>query len=47
MLSLQVNLEVAFAYSARPGQSQELRSKNIHLLIEFFVGMCTWIVFPW
>lgn len=34
-----VNMEVAFAYAAQPGQSEQLRSKNIHLLIEFFLGV--------
>jgi Ca2+-dependent lipid-binding protein len=41
-----VNLEVAFAYSAQPGQSNELRSKNIHLLLEFFVGAFDWFNIP-
>ncbi|KAN0059936.1 hypothetical protein ACQY0O_007909 [Thecaphora frezii] len=33
-----LNYEVAFSYSARPGQSSKERAKNIHLLLEFFVG---------
>ncbi|KAL7409629.1 hypothetical protein BDY24DRAFT_402483 [Mrakia frigida] len=41
-----VNLEVAFAYAAQPGQSNELRSKNIHLLIEFFLGAFDWLEIP-
>ncbi|SPO27403.1 uncharacterized protein UTRI_10520 [Ustilago trichophora] len=33
-----LNYEVSFSYSARPGQSNKDRAKNIHLMIEFFVG---------
>ncbi|EPQ29947.1 uncharacterized protein PFL1_02619 [Pseudozyma flocculosa PF-1] len=33
-----VNLEVAFSYSARAGQSSSDRAKNIHLMIQFFLG---------
>ena len=37
---------MAFAYAAQPGQSNELRSKNIHLLIEFFLGAFDWLEIP-
>ncbi|SJX62547.1 uncharacterized protein SRS1_13394 [Sporisorium reilianum f. sp. reilianum] len=33
-----LNYEISFSYSARPGQSNKDRAKNIHLMIEFFVG---------
>ncbi|KAG9114914.1 hypothetical protein FRC07_007586 [Ceratobasidium sp. 392] len=41
-----VNFEVAFAYSAEPGKGSESRSKNIHLLIEFFMGVYDWLHIP-
>ncbi|CAE6468691.1 unnamed protein product [Rhizoctonia solani] len=41
-----VNFEVAFAYAALPGQGGDLRSKNIHLLIEFFMGLYDWLHIP-
>ncbi|KAI0634023.1 hypothetical protein C8Q77DRAFT_721518 [Trametes polyzona] len=35
-----VNLEVSFAYQGLPsGQSAKSKARNIHLLVEFFVGM--------
>ncbi|KAI0363405.1 hypothetical protein BV20DRAFT_975731 [Pilatotrama ljubarskyi] len=35
-----VNLEVSFAYQGLPsGQSAESKAQNIHLLVEFFLGM--------
>ncbi|KAH9916920.1 uncharacterized protein B0H18DRAFT_1214852 [Fomitopsis serialis] len=35
-----VNLEVGFAYRAEPsGESAQSKAKNIHLLVEFFVGL--------
>nr|WVH01955.1 C2 domain-containing protein [Naematelia aurantialba] len=40
------NFEVAFSYAALPGQSANLRAKNIHLLIEFFIGMYDWLHIP-
>ena len=40
------NFEVAFSYAALPGQGQHLRAKNIHLLIEFFIGMFDWLHIP-
>ena len=40
------NFEVAFAYAALPGQGGHLRAKNIHLLIEFFIGMYDWLHIP-
>lgn len=33
-----LNYEISFSYSARPGQSSKDRAKNIHLMIQFFVG---------
>ncbi|CCF52271.1 hypothetical protein NDA14_004101 [Ustilago hordei] len=33
-----LNFEVSFSYSARPGQSNKDRAKNIHLMVEFFIG---------
>lgn len=38
------NFEVAFQYSARPGQTD--REKNIHLLIEFYLGTHDWFHVP-
>lgn len=38
------NFEVAFQYSAQPGQKD--RDKNIHLLIEFFLGTHDWFHIP-
>ena len=40
------NFEASFAYAAIPGQGAQLRSKNIHLLIEFFIGMYDWLHIP-
>ncbi len=40
------NFEVAFSYAALPGQGGRLRAKNIHLLIEFFIGMYDWLHIP-
>ena len=40
------NFEVAFSYAALPGQANHLRAQNIHLLIQFFVGMYDWIHIP-
>jgi Ca2+-dependent lipid-binding protein len=40
------NFEVAFSYAALPGQGDRLRAKNIHLLIEFFIGMYDWLHIP-
>ncbi|KIY63684.1 hypothetical protein CYLTODRAFT_493697 [Cylindrobasidium torrendii FP15055 ss-10] len=41
-----VNFEVAFAYQARPGKGSKTRAKNIHLLLEFFVGLYDWLHVP-
>ncbi|CAG8659482.1 142_t:CDS:10, partial [Acaulospora colombiana] len=41
-----VNYEVAFAYQALPGQGDKLRAKNIHLLLEFFLGFADWVHIP-
>ncbi|KAJ9109924.1 hypothetical protein QFC19_001905 [Naganishia cerealis] len=40
------NFEVAFAYSAVEGKNQGTRAKNIHLLIEFFLGAWDWFHLP-
>lgn len=40
------NFEVAFAYSAMPGQNQKDRAKNIHMLLEFFIGAYDWFHIP-
>ncbi|WWD22673.1 hypothetical protein CI109_107166 [Kwoniella shandongensis] len=40
------NFEVAFSYAALPGQGNQLRAKNIHLLIEFFLGLYDWLHIP-
>ena len=40
------NFEVAFSYAALPGQGASLRAKNIHLLIEFFLGVYDWLHIP-
>ncbi|QRV98489.1 C2 domain-containing protein [Ceratobasidium sp. AG-Ba] len=41
-----VNFEVAFAYSAEPGKGSDTKEKNIHLLIEFFLGVYDWLHIP-
>ncbi|POW03874.1 hypothetical protein PSHT_11517, partial [Puccinia striiformis] len=41
-----VNYEVAFAYQAQPGQTNKLRAHNIHLMVEFFVGVFDWVHIP-
>ncbi|KIO34237.1 hypothetical protein M407DRAFT_3653 [Tulasnella calospora MUT 4182] len=41
-----VNYEVAVSYQALPGQGKSLRSKNIHLLLEFFLGAFDWLHIP-
>ncbi|KZT59170.1 hypothetical protein CALCODRAFT_516259 [Calocera cornea HHB12733] len=41
-----VNYEVAFVYQAMPGQGDRLRAKNIHVLIEFFLGAFDWLHIP-
>ncbi|EFP75040.2 uncharacterized protein PGTG_01633 [Puccinia graminis f. sp. tritici CRL 75-36-700-3] len=41
-----VNYEVAFAYQAQPGQTDKLRAHNIHLMVEFFVGVFDWVHIP-
>lgn len=40
------NFEVAFSYAALPGQGAHQRAKNIHLLIEFFLGLYDWLHIP-
>jgi hypothetical protein len=41
-----VNLEIAFAYQAVPGSTAAKRAKNIHLLLEFFLGVYDWLHIP-
>lgn len=41
-----LNMEVSFCYAAMPGQSSKDRSKNIHLLVEFFIGAFDWLEIP-
>ncbi|CAD6969557.1 unnamed protein product [Tilletia controversa] len=41
-----LNYEVSFSYSSRPGADQKTRSKNIHLLIQFFIGAFDLFRFP-
>ncbi|KAK0525998.1 hypothetical protein OC835_005434, partial [Tilletia horrida] len=41
-----LNYEVSFSYSSRPGQDEKTRSKNIHLLLQFFVGAFDLFRFP-
>lgn len=40
------NFEAAFSYSALPGQGTSLRAKNIHMLVEFFLGAYDWFHIP-
>jgi hypothetical protein len=40
------NLEVAFAYRASKGGEKSSRESNIHLLMEFFVGVGGWAQIP-
>ena len=40
------NFEVAFSYAALPGQGATQRAKNIHMLIEFFLGAYDWFHIP-
>lgn len=41
-----LNMEVSFCYSALSGESSKDRSKNIHMLVEFFLGAFDWIEIP-
>ncbi|EJD48327.1 hypothetical protein AURDEDRAFT_183631 [Auricularia subglabra TFB-10046 SS5] len=41
-----VNYEIQFQYSAEQGRSQKTKSHNIHLMLEFFIGMLDWIRIP-
>ena len=41
-----LNMEVSFCYSAMSGETTKDRSKNVHLLIEFFLGAFDWIEIP-
>lgn len=41
-----LNMEVSFCYSAMSGETAKDRSKNVHLLVEFFLGAFDWIEVP-
>ncbi|KAK0555282.1 hypothetical protein OC846_001795 [Tilletia horrida] len=41
-----LNYEISFSYSSRPGADERTRSKNIHLLIQFFLGALDLFRFP-
>lgn len=40
------NFEAAFSYAALPGSNNRDRSKNIHLLIQFYLGLYDWFHIP-
>ncbi|KZV99954.1 hypothetical protein EXIGLDRAFT_723122 [Exidia glandulosa HHB12029] len=46
MVSEYINYEIQFSYAATAGRTQREKSHNIHLMLEFFVGMLDWIRFP-
>ncbi|KAL9932666.1 hypothetical protein V8E36_008365 [Tilletia maclaganii] len=41
-----LNYEVSFSYSSRPGSDGKTKSKNIHLLIQFFLGVFDMVRIP-
>lgn len=41
-----LNMEVSFCYSALTGESAKDRSRNVHLLVEFFLGAFDWVEIP-
>ncbi|KAK7679647.1 hypothetical protein QCA50_017359 [Cerrena zonata] len=41
-----INYEVSVSYQALPGQSHRLRFHNIHLMLEFFLGVWDWFRIP-
>ncbi|KAF8323426.1 hypothetical protein DL93DRAFT_2223342 [Clavulina sp. PMI_390] len=42
-----VNMEVALSYQAKPGEhGDSLRTHNIHLMLEFFLGLYDWLHIP-
>ncbi|KAH8101901.1 hypothetical protein BXZ70DRAFT_932402 [Cristinia sonorae] len=41
-----LNYEVSVSYQALPGQSKKLRQHNIHLMLEFFIGVWDWFRVP-
>ncbi|KAL1405327.1 hypothetical protein Q8F55_008956 [Vanrija albida] len=40
------NFECSFSYAALPGAGAQERAKNIHMLIEFFLGVYDWFHIP-
>ncbi|KAI0074714.1 hypothetical protein K474DRAFT_1665159 [Panus rudis PR-1116 ss-1] len=41
-----LNYEISISYQAQPGQSRRLRFHNIHLMLEFFLGVWDWFRIP-
>lgn len=41
-----LNMEVSFCYAALPGKSGMTRARNVHLLVEFFLGFWDWVEIP-
>lgn len=41
-----VNYEVSVSYQALPGQAHKLRQHNMHLMLEFFLGVLDWFRVP-
>jgi len=41
-----LNYEVSFSYSSRPGSDEKTKSKNIHLLLQFFLGVFDLVRIP-
>ncbi|WFC99598.1 hypothetical protein MYAM1_002343 [Malassezia yamatoensis] len=41
-----LNMEVSFCYSAISGETTKDRSKNVHMLVEFFLGAFDWVEIP-
>jgi len=41
-----LNYEISVSYQAQPGQSKKLRLHNMHLMLEFFVGLYDWFKVP-
>jgi Ca2+-dependent lipid-binding protein len=41
-----LNYEISVSYQALPGQSKRLRFHNLHLMLEFFVGLADWFRLP-
>ncbi|EIN09925.1 hypothetical protein PUNSTDRAFT_143315 [Punctularia strigosozonata HHB-11173 SS5] len=41
-----LNYEISLSYQALPGQSRKLRFHNVHLMLEFFLGVYDWLKIP-